>query len=486
MPKLTALGVVGYRAQDRRLEIPDERAPGLYLIIQPRPSAHKSWALRFRRNGKPAKLTLGDVYLSGKEPADEPVLGGALTLRQARELANKLDRERARGIDVIAEHKAAKERKRAEIKDLAENTFAAAAQEFFRDYKTKWGTRPRRWRGEAAMLGLRWPLNGDPASSEPQLIKSGLANRWRSKPLASIDGHDIHAVVDEARKLGIPGLARHNNGISDARGRKMHAALSVFFRWAVRQRRVSINPCLGVWRPGAPPSRDRVLNDAEIAKFWAAAERSGAPFCAPLKLLLLTGCRLREVSGMRWEELGDDGIWTVPAVRTKNHRAFVVALPPLAREIIATAPRIEGDFVFTTTGITPVSGWSKCKQALDAEMGPKIPPWRLHDARRSCASGMQRLGVRSEVIERALNHVSGVFGGVTGTYQRDPMMDEVREAFSRWAAHVAGLVVAKRTSVVPLRGRGDDEARGDRSVGHKGSWPRVAQRRRGSARRDRS
>jgi len=154
---------------------------------------------------------------------------------------------------------------------------------------------------------------------------------------------------------------------------------------------------------------------------------------------------------MRRAELNDDdGVWTVPASRTKNHRAHAVPLSPLAREIIAAAPRIEGDYVFTTKGTGPMSGWSKAKRALDAQMG-KIPPWRLHDLRRTCASGMQRLGVRSEIIERALNHISGAYGGVAGIYERDPMTDEVREAFSRWSKHVAGLVAGKPAAVVPIR-----------------------------------
>jgi hypothetical protein len=80
-----------------------------------------------------------------------------------------------------------------------------------------------------------------------------------------------------------------------------------------------------------------------------------------------------------------------------------------------------------------------------------IPNWRLHDLRRTCASGMQKLGIRVEVIERSLNHLSGSFGGVAGIYQRDPMTDEVRAAQERWATHVEGLVAGKPTNVTALR-----------------------------------
>jgi integrase len=450
---LTVAAVRKYTPHDkRRREIPD--AHGLRLVIQPKPSGSKSWALRFRRpDGKPAKLTLGTVDLSDNEPLDDPVLGAPLTLGQARQLAAKIDRDRKRNVDVIAEYKASKSRQRVEAKDRAENTFGAAVREFLRDHKTKWHARPRRWRGEAALLGLRWPPGcTDPASAEPMVIKGGLSDTWHDKPLASIDGHDIHAVVGEARQLGIPGLGRRNGGISESRGRKVHAALSVLFRWALQRRKVAVNPCVGVWHPGAPPARERVLTDAEIAKFWAAADAVGQPFSAALKLLLLTGARRSEVAGMRYDELSD-GVWTIPGNRTKNHRAHALPLPPLAREIIATVPRIESKngFVFTTTGTTPVSGWSKTKRALDAAMGAEVKPWRLHDLRRTTASGMSRLGVRSEVVERCLNHVSGHFGGIAGVYQVDPLSDEVRAALLRWSQHVLGLVAGKSDKIVKLR-----------------------------------
>jgi integrase len=146
-----------------------------------------------------------------------------------------------------------------------------------------------------------------------------------------------------------------------------------------------------------------------------------------------------------------DGIWTIPGTRTKNHRQHVVPLPPMVQEIIATTPRVEGSYVFTTTGTSPISGWSKCKRELDEQMGAGVPPWRLHDLRRTCASGMQRLGVRTEVIERALNHVSGSYGGVAGIYQRDPMHEETRAALLRWSQHVQGLVSGKPSKVVALR-----------------------------------
>jgi hypothetical protein len=154
VPVLTHAAIAKYVPHaKRRREIRDHQAPGLYLIVQPKPKGTKSWALRFRRpDGRPAKLTLGSVNLIGEEIKGEPVLGAALTVRQARQLANKIDRERAMGDDVVAVYKAVKL-----LEHTADaSTFGAAVRDYIVDHKTKWGGRARRWRSDAAVLGLRY------------------------------------------------------------------------------------------------------------------------------------------------------------------------------------------------------------------------------------------------------------------------------------------------------------------------------------------
>src|SRR5262249_50941050 len=241
MPTLTAAAVLKYAPQAKRRQIPDSKAPGLFLIVQPKPTGTKSWAVRFRRpDGRTAKLTLGKVDLSDIETADAPTLGGALTLRQARELANQIDRKRARGIDVIEEHKAEKSRQRAAAEEQKASSFGLAVREFFADHTTKWGTRPRRWRGDARLLGLAWDKGADPAKAKPEVIAGSLADTWAERDVRAIDAHDIHTVVDDARRRGIAGLPKRNAGTSEARGRKLHAALSVLFRWLLRHRRVAV------------------------------------------------------------------------------------------------------------------------------------------------------------------------------------------------------------------------------------------------------
>jgi integrase len=468
MTALTVAAVRKYAPQAQRRELRDTQAPGLYLIIQPKPKGTKSWAMRFRRpDGRAAKLTLGRVELADVEPKDEPVLGGALTLRQARQLANKIDRERARGLDVIAEHSAQKHRERVAAVQRSASSFTVAAREFFAEYKVRrWAARPRRWREDARLLGLRYPPNSDPADAEPEIIRGGLAAIWADKPMAEITDDDVYAVVDGARRHGVPGLPRRSRGASDARGRKMHGALSVLFRWLLRHRKVRANPCIGVERPGPPPQRERALSEQEVRWFWLACDKLGAPYGSLFKLLLLTGARLDEGTGMRRPELSEQGAtWIVPSERTKNHRPHLVPLPPLARTVIASAPQLQsaGAFVFTYSG-TPLSGFSRAKVKLDAAMlevareedpAAQLAPWRLHDLRRTVSTIMhERLGILPHVVEAVLNHVSGHKAGVAGTYNVAEYRQEKQTALARWANHIEALVNGQSAKVTPMRRKG--------------------------------
>jgi integrase len=124
-----------------------------------------------------------------------------------------------------------------------------------------------------------------------------------------------------------------------------------------------------------------------------------------------------------------------------------VPLPPLARGILAD---FEGeDLLFSTNGVRPVSGWSRLKSRLDKTL-KFSPPWRLHDLRRTFVTGLAELGVRPDVIELAVNHVSGRRGGIAGVYNRSELLPERRAALELWASHVEGLVSGREATVVPM------------------------------------
>jgi integrase len=449
---LTAAAVQKMKRQAQRIEVRDSGCRGLILVIQP--SGHKSWAMRFRdRNSKLVRMSLGAVDLTGIETAAEPIIGAPLTLVAARRMAAEINRRRAFGCDVVA----ARRREELERKVRGSKTFDQAVVDFVEQH-----VRPktRRWQSQARLLGVRPKAEGEGL----ELIPKGLADRWREKQVAEIDGDDIFALVDETRQKGVPGLERRNKKPSEPRARTMFATLSKMFSWLVQKRRAKQNPCAGVHKPETPKARERVLTDAEIVKFWAACDKAHQPFGHALKLLILTGCRVDEVGGMRRSELSDDGqTWIIPGDRTKNHRTHIVPLPRLAREILQDVAT-GGDIVFTTNGSTPVSGWSKTKKRLDEAMlgttssaadqnadKVKIAPWRLHDLRRTCATGMAEIGIAPHIVEACLNHVSGAKAGVAGTYNRAVYATEKKAALERWATHIGGLTSSRPAKVVFLQ-----------------------------------
>ena len=114
----------------------------------------------------------------------------------------------------------------------------------------------------------------------------------------------------------------------------------------------------------------------------------------------MTGCRKAEIFGARWSEIdAAEMLWRLPRQRSKNAHPHVVPLAPQAWAIIAAQPRFAGcDYIFTTDGRRSIGGSSRLKSSRQV-MQPAAP-WVLHDTRRTAASGMQRLGIRVEVIDR--------------------------------------------------------------------------------------
>ena len=263
--------------------------------------------------------------------------------------------------------------------------------------------------------------------------------------------------------------------------RNAFAALRRLFRWAVSRGDLTASPIADMDAPAAPGARDRVLSDDELSAVWNAAGGMTYPFGPMLRLLAITGQRREEVAGLTWAELDQtSATWTLPATRAKNRQAHIVPLSPLAVGIVDGLARLltnaigaklrwpRKGLVFSTTGKTAVSGFSKAKARLDrtiteaeqkrakdaGEEPELVEAWRLHDLRRTLATGLQRLGVRFEVTEAVLNHVSGAKGGVAGVYQRHDWKDEKRVALMAWSDHLARIVAGiEENNVIPLAAR---------------------------------
>jgi site-specific recombinase XerD len=419
--------------------------------------------MRFRTNaanrpiaGEPGmtKLTLGPVDLSGDPGIAVPRIGAALRLAAARRLASEIQHKRANGIDPICEWKM--QRAAASEAEVARvtNSYGALAREFIEDYAKK---RQRRWTETARLLGLQPGAGGRLAP-----IPAGLAERWAARPVGEITGREIVIVLKECRNEAPPGLKRRRPAELETEGMSgaMFAAPSGFFSWCVSQQVIERSPCTGLRRPAVPPPRKRTLDDAEVAAFWAATERLGPPFGPALRLLLLTGQRLREIAELQASEISaDGGMLTFAAHRTKNRREHFVPLAPMARDVLTSVPRLAGcPYIFSTNGRRPVSGWSKVKRRLDALMEEELghalrEPWRLHDLRRTCAATMARIRINIVVTEKLLNHASGVSGGIVAVYQCYECEPERRAAFEDYERFLRGLLDGTGgDNVVPLAG----------------------------------
>ena len=137
--------------------------------------------------------------------------------------------------------------------------------------------------------------------------------------------------------------------------------------------------------------------------------------------------------------------------KNEESQNAIVPLPPLARDILKSVKPIAGDLAFTTTGQD--ARLRRLEDQEPAGRGDAIPAWRLHDLRRSAATGMAELGIAPHIVEAALNHISGAKASVAGTYNRAAYAPEKKIALERWAAHVHGLVSGKPANIVSLPGK---------------------------------
>jgi integrase len=268
--------------------------------------------------------------------------------------------------------------------------------------------------------------------------------RQSFKPLHRLPIHKVERRNVAAR---ISEMVTENGSVAAIRAR---AALSACFAWAMGEGLAEANPVIGTNRPDGGEARDRVLSDAELAKIWMALPASD--FGHIVKLLMLTGQRREEIAGLRWSEIDLDlRQITLPATRTKNKLEHVVWLSDSAIDVLVKCSRRDDRDLVFGEGKGGFGGFAKAKERLDAAIS-QTTPWRIHDLRRTCATGMaEKLGVQPHVIESVLNHVSGHKAGVAGVYNRAVYAKEKREALTLWADHVRSIVEGTKRKVVPLR-----------------------------------
>jgi integrase len=383
--KLTDLTVKRLAPQPRPFLVWDTLQRGLALSVQP--TGHKSYKVIYPFRGKPRWVSLA--------AAD------AISLPDARKLASRIMFQVAEGKDPAAERKAQR----------SQGTFAELAARYVTEHARKHN---KSWKHAA------------------RLVDKYLTPRWGKLPAATITRSDVKVAMAaiEAPQLANAVLA--------------HA--SAIFSWAMREELVEGNPCRQVTR-NPISSRERVLSDSELPKFWAAFEQAGLPGVA-LKLILLTGQRPGEVAAMRHQDL-TDGWWVLPGAPdgtwpgTKNGASHRVWLSQPVQAMLADVAG--GD----TTGVvfSRIGKLAAVMQRICADLGlsDKVTP---HDLRRTFSTTVASLGFGREAMNRVTNHKEG---GIASVYDRHQYADENKRIMEAVAARILALATGEAaTNVVVL------------------------------------
>jgi integrase len=394
--KLTDIFVERVKPPPRgRIEYFDASFPGLALRVTA--NGGKSWCAFYRFGGRLRRFTIGSY------PAIKPA-------RARREAQKALERVRD-GIDPAEEKRARREMRTPDF-----DTFGAVVDDYLERH-VRANNRPSTW------------------AEAKRDLERNIPARWRARPIASITRREVIDLIDGFVERGVPIQAN-----------RTLARLRAMFNWAIGKDRLAVSPAARIKLPTQERARDRVLSDDELRWLWKATDEIGWPFGPLTKLLLLTAQRRHEVAGMAWAEVDlGKATWTIPRHRAKNDRAHEVQLSKAAVAVLQGLPRF-GEFVFTTTLDTPVSGFSRAKRrielamlrAKEEELGDRdeISHWTLHDLRRTATTGMARLKIPPHIVDRILNHTSGTIRGVAAVYNRFEYVEERRQALEAWGLSV--------------------------------------------------
>ena len=265
------------------------------------------------------------------------------------------------------------------------------------------------------------------AAETKRLLEKHWLPVFKRRLLQDVATRDITLIIDRLRRQA-PSEAAH-----------AFSAIRKFFNWAKQRRLVAQSPCEGLEFGFRAASRARVLNEGELVAVFRAAEKVGFPYGTIVQLLMVTGQRRGEITGLRRSYINErEKLITLPAVVVKNNREHVFAYGDLAGEILAKIPN-QGDLLFPARGYDdrPYCGWGKGKAALDKQCDVDFT---LHDLRRSWATHVANRDVHPWVIEAHLNHVSGVVSGVAAIYNRNKYLAETRVAVVRFEEMLTGLL----------------------------------------------
>jgi integrase len=380
---MTKSAIDGFAVAERDTVYWDQGLPGFGVKLTPR--GRKVFIVMYRLGGAGSRLR---KYTIGPY--------GRITLPMACAQAQKIFAARLDGRDPAEEkHQARRRLVVDQVEDLVET--------FIRERLSKVRT--------ARTLSNR--------------LRRDLIPYWGAKSIHDVKKRDVIDLVSK--------ISERNSHA----GHRLLKLLKTFFRWCVGRAVIEVSPAEGLSTDYREVSRDRVLNDNELAAVIIAARKMPWPYGGIVEFLALTGQRREEVVQASPGEIDAEArTWCIPAHRTKNGKAHIVHLSVPAWAVISK--HLSGKYIFPTSTGHRFQAYSQSKRLLDELSG--IRGWRLHDLRRTIVSGMARTGIPPHVADKILNHQSGTISGVAAVYQRHDFLTERKDALDRWGAHVTELV----------------------------------------------
>jgi integrase len=386
--RLNERAVAALKPGQKLHEVWEDHRPGFGVRISP--SGLKSFVFLYRFHGRRRRITLGTWPDT--------------SLAEARAARAEAKAAIARGEDPGALRAAAREARRqgVTVDELADVYLERHAQRKKRSWK----------------------------EDRRQLAKD-VRPRWGARKASDIARKDIIGLLNSIVDRGAPIQAN-----------RTLACIRKLFAFGVKQALIAASPCVQIDAPAREERRQRVLTEDEIERLWRALEGGvlGRTLGDALKLMLLTGQRVGEVSSLEWSEVDlKRGWWTIPAAKAKNRLAHRVPLTGMARELILARPRPAGArYVFPVFSST-TPDLLQARAVADAVRAKRcgLNNWTPRDLRRTAASHMTGLGVPRLVVSRILNHAER---GVTAIYDRHSYDDEKREALELWEQKLQELI----------------------------------------------
>lgn len=394
--KLSELFVKRARPKSKAHLIWDTKQSGLALRM--RPTGNRSWFFIYSRHGRPRWYRIGDAK--------------AIDLADARTLAAEAALAVAKGGDPAADRKAQRSR----------GTFEELAAQYVREYASK---QNKSWK------------------QADTLVRRYVIPKWGKLQAAAITRNDVKTLMSD---IAAPVLAD-----------QVLAAASAIFTWAIKEKLLLENPCRLVDR-NPTASRERVLSDSEVPKFWRAFDSAGLIAGTALKTILLTGQRPGEVAHMRREHIAD-GWWNMPGAPvealgwpgTKNGENHRVCLPLAVQALIAELGDGESGFVFANERGGNVTKLDGVMRTICADL--KAERATPHDLRRTHGTTITGLGFGREAMNRVQNHIEGGMGGIYDRHDYGPQNKLVMGAVAARIMAIIEGTVDNADNVVPVQFR---------------------------------